>query len=77
MLCACACMMYETDQCRTHLNLLWFLCMLGWGVGVGGRSRGGGGPFRILFCVGCFGGTVICVYRLICIMGALRELMRV
>ena len=42
--------MYDTDQCGTHLNSLWFLCVLG-----------GEGSFRIFLCVGCFGGTVLCV----------------
>ena len=31
----CACMVYDTDQCHTHSNSLWCLCVLG-GVGVGG-----------------------------------------
>ena len=31
----CACMVYDTDQCHTHLNSLWCLCVLG-GVGGGG-----------------------------------------
>ena len=38
-------MMYDTDQCGTRLNSLWFLCV-----------------FRIFFCVGCFGGTVLCAF---------------
>ena len=42
--------MYDTDQCRTHLNSLWFLCVFG---------GGGGVSFRILLGVGCFGGTVL------------------
>ena len=33
-----------------------FVCVL---RGGGGGGRGG---FRILLCVGCFGGTVLCVY---------------
>ena len=37
MMRACMCM-YDTDQCCTHLNSLWFLCMLG----------GGGGAFPYL-----------------------------
>ena len=46
-LCICS-MMYDTDQCHTHLNLLWVLCV--WE-----------GSFHMVHCVGCFGGTVLYV----------------
>ena len=48
-------MVYDTDQCRTHLNSLWF-------VSCGREGWGGGGvSFRTVLCVGCFGGTVLYV----------------
>ena len=43
-------MMYNSDQCCTHLNSLWFVC-----VCVGCLS------VRMVLCVGCFGGTVLCM----------------
>ena len=60
--CVCvrahACMIYDTDQRRTHLNsLLLFLCV--WGAG--GRGRVFSFSFRMVLCVGCFGGTVLYV----------------
>ena len=62
---ACACMMYATDQCRTHLNSLWFLCVLG--------SRGGGEGGRVfvfpyLSLCGLFSwDCVLRVYRISCL----------
>ena len=46
----CTCMMYDTDQCHTHLNCGF----CSWG-GVGGLS------FDMVLCVGCLGGTVLYV----------------
>ena len=47
-------MMDDTDQCRTHLNSLWFLFVR--------EGRGTGcSPFRMVLCVGCLGGTVLYV----------------
>ena len=45
--CVRACMMYDTDQCHIHLNSLWFV----WGALFL--------SFRMMLCVGCFGGTVL------------------
>ena len=69
--CVRACMMYDTDQCHIHLNSLWFVCVWGGGGGAGGGGGGGGGcggcggllflSFRMMLCVGCFGGTVLYV----------------
>ena len=69
-----ACMMYDTDhwnQCCTHLNSLWCVCV--WG--------GGGGVFPYgalcgLFSVGLCSTCVFnIIFRLICIIWALRALM--
>ena len=55
--CACACVMYDTDQCRTHLTSLWF-------VGGGGGRRGGGGfPYSAL-CGLFWWDCVLRVYRI-------------
>ena len=54
---ACARMMYDTDQCRTHLNSLWVLCGLEWGEG--------GGDFPYLALCGLFGwDCALRVYRI-------------
>ena len=52
-----ACMMYDTDQCHTHLNSLWFLCLCVC-ICVCVVVGGGGGVFPYgalcgLFCWDC------------------------
>ena len=49
--------MYDTDQCCTHLNSLWFFVSVCVGVGGGGGCL----SFHIVLCVGCLGGTVLYV----------------
>ena len=62
--CARACV-YDTDQCRTHLNSLWFLFVC---MGVGGV---GGGRRDVCLSVWCFAWVVgvelcsTCVYNII------------
>ena len=54
-MCVRACMMYNTDQCHIHLNSFWFVCVWVCVWVCGGVS------FRMMLCVGCFGGTVLYV----------------
>ena len=56
--CVCMCVsvharVFNTDQCRTHLNSVC-ACVCG----------EGGGSFCMALCVGCFGGTALRVYRI-------------
>ena len=56
--------MYDTDQCHTHLNSLCVFFV--WGGVCVCVCVVGGGSFRTVLCVGCFGGGLCsdCVYRI-------------